>query len=143
MTDRMKVLLRRVVIAGLLVLAAGMAWYSATIKGDPDDVLQTDNAVERLIPERDTPSAIRQAEIGIDLTTGYDADLQINGVDIPQDEERNNAPENQVFFAPGEGKSIEALAPGDVEVTAIIWRPIDGETRERGSRTVSWTFRVA
>lgn len=136
-------MLRRVVIAALLLVAAGMVWYSGTIKGEPSDPGLTDSAVERLIPARDTPSALRQGEIGIDLASGYDADLRINGVDIPQDEERNVGPENQIYFMPGEGKSIESLAPGNVQVTAIIWRPTDGESRESGSRSVSWQFRVA
>lgn len=136
-------MLRRLVIAALLLLAVGMIWYSGTIKGEPTDPALTDAAVEHLVPARDTPSALRQGEIGIDLASGYDADLRINGVDIPQDEERNVGPENQVFFTPGEGKAIERLAPGNVAVTAIIWRPTEGETRESGSRTVSWSFRVA
>lgn len=143
MSEQARVVLRRVTIGALLLLAAGLVWYSASIKGEETPASLTDAAVEGLTPARDTPTAIRQAEIGIDLVSGYDADLIINGVDIPQDEERNNAPLNQVFFAPGEGKVIEALAPGEVTVTAIIWRPAEGESRESGSREVSWSFRVA
>lgn len=143
MSEETRAVVRRLVIVGLLVLAGGLLWYSASIKGEPAPPSLTDSAVEVLVPARDTPTAIRQAEIGIDLATGWDADLIINGVDIPQDEERNNAPLNQVFFKPGEGKVIEALAPGEVRVTAIIWRPVDGESREQGSRSVTWSFRVA
>jgi hypothetical protein len=143
MSEEARTLVRRVVIAALLVLAAGMIWYSGTVKGEPSAPSLTDTAVEQLIPARDTPTAIRQAEIGIDLAPGWDADLRINGVDIPEDEERNNGPLNQVFFRPGKGQVIEALEPGPVQVTALIWRPTEGQTRERGSRAVSWTFRVA
>lgn len=143
MSDQARVVLRRVVVAALLLVAVGMIWYSGTIKGEPTDPALTDSAVEHLVPARDTPAALRQAEIGIDLAPGYDADLRVNGVDIPQDEERNVGPENQVFFSPGEGKSIEQLAPGNVVVSAIIWNPTEGESRESGSRTVSWSFRVA
>ena len=135
--------LRRVIIGALLVLAVGLVWLSARYKGEPPDPALTDTAVERLIPARDTPTAIRQAEIGIDLAFGYDADLVINGVNIPQDEERNDVPQAQVYFQPGPGKTIEALPPGPVEVVAIIWRPGDGQTRELGSRAVTWRFRVA
>lgn len=143
MSEAARTVVRRLVIAALLVVAGGMLWYSASVKGEPPSPSLTDSAVEQLVPARDTPTAVRQAEIGIDLVPGWDADLVINGVDIPQDEERNNPPLNQVFFKPGPGKTIEALPPGPVTVTAIIWRPIDGQTREQGSRSVTWSFRVA
>lgn len=135
--------LRRVVIGALLVVAAGLVWVSASFKGEPQSPMLTDSAVERLVPARDTPTAIRQAEIGIDLAVGWDADLVINGIDIPQDQERNDAPQAEIYFKPGPGKVIESLPPGLVKVTAIIWRPVDGQTRESGSRAVTWTFRVA
>jgi hypothetical protein len=142
-SDATRQVVRRIVITLLLLLAAAMVWYSASLKGAPESPSLTDAAVERLIPASDTPSAIRQSEIGIDLATGWEADLVINGVSIPEDEERRNEPLNEVFFTPGKGKVIEALAPGLVQVTAIIWRPIDGQTRDSGSRPVTWSFHVA
>lgn len=135
-------MVRRVVVVGLLVLAASLVWLSARYKGEPEAPSLTDAAVEQLVPGRDT-TALRQSEIGVDLTPGWDADLRINGVDIPEDEERIVPGLNQVFFTPGKGKIIETLEPGVVDVTAIIWRPAQGESREHGSRTVSWSFHVA
>ena len=143
MSDSTRLVLRRVVIIGLLALAAGMVWVSASYKGEPPDPVLTDSAVEQLIPARDTPTAIRQAEIGIDLAFGWDGDLVINGVVIPEDEERNDEAQSQIFFKPGPGKAIESLSPGVVTVTAIIWRPGAGQTRDIGSRPVTWSFRVA
>jgi len=143
MSDAARTVLRRVVITALLLLAGGLVWYSASVKGEPEPPSLTDTAIEQLIPARDTPSALRQAEIGIDLAPGWDADLQINGVDIPEDEERENGSQDQVLFKPGEGKVIEALAPGVVQVTAFLWEPAKGQTHERGSHTVTWSFRVA
>lgn len=138
-----RVVVRRLVTVLLLLAAAGMVWYSASVKGEPEAPSLTDAAVENLVPARDTPSALRQAAIGIDLVAGWDADLIINGVVIPDDEERVDRGLNQVFFTPGKGKVIESLAPGLVQVTAVIWRPIDGETHEKGSRRVQWSFHVA
>jgi hypothetical protein len=143
MSDAARTVLRRVAIAALLLLAGGMVWYSASVKGEPEAPSLTDSAVEQLIPARDTPTAIRQAEIGVDLAPGWDADLQINGVDVPEDEERENGAQDQVLFSPGKGKVIEQLAPGPVTVTAYLWRPALGQTHEKGSHTVTWTFRVA
>jgi hypothetical protein len=143
MTDAARTVVRRVVITALLVLAAGMVWYSASVKGEPEAPTLVDSAVLRFIPAADTPSALRQGEIGIGLKAGWDADLRINGVDIPEDEERLNGPQGEVLFSPGKGKVIEQLAPGTVNVTAFLWEPAKGQTHERGSHTVSWSFRVA
>jgi hypothetical protein len=134
--------LRRVVVVALLVAAGAMVWLSARYKGEPAAPSLTDSAVEQLVPGRDT-TALRQSEIGIDLAPGWDADLRINGIDIPEDEERIVPGLNQVFFTPGKGKIIESLEAGNVSVTAIVWRPAQGETRDSGSRTVRWSFHVA
>jgi hypothetical protein len=135
-------MLRRVVTVALLVVALALVVLSARYKGEPSDPSLVDAAVEELVPIQDA-TALRQSEIGIDLAAGWSADLRINGVDIPDDEERRVDPLNQVYFTPGEGRIIEELAPGRVDVTAIIWRPSEGETREAGSRIVRWSFRVA
>ena len=41
-------------------------------------------AIEALIPEADS-EVLRQSAVGIDLTSGYDAQLTINGIPIPPD----------------------------------------------------------
>jgi hypothetical protein len=130
------------VVVALLVVAAGLVWLSARYKGEPEAPSLTDAAVEQFVPGAQT-AALRQSEIGVDLAPGWDADLRINGVDIPEDEERRVAPLNQVFFTPGPGRIIESLSPGEVDVTAIIWRPAAGETRDKGSRAVRWSFHVS
>jgi hypothetical protein len=135
-------MLRRVVTVALVVVALGLVVLSARYKGEPSDPSLVDAAVEQLVPIQDA-TALRQSEIGIDLAAGWSADLRINGVDVPDDQERRVEPLNQVYFTPGEGQIIEELAPGRVDVTAIIWRPGEGETRESGSRVVRWSFRVA
>jgi hypothetical protein len=142
-----RTVIRRAIIGVLLLAAGGLLWWSASFKAKPTSPSLTDPAVEALTPENETPNVLRQSTIGIDLKPGWDADLvvTVNGrsVDIPQDEERNVEAQNQVFFTPGEGKAIEDLGPGLVQVTAIIWRPIDGQTREQGSRSVRWSFHVS
>jgi hypothetical protein len=133
---------RTVSVLGV-ILAIGLFVLSSRYKGEPTDPVLLDSAVERLIPADGAPAALRQSEIGIDLQLGWTAVFSINGVRIPEDEYRRNEPENQYFFTPGKGKIIEELAPGDVVVSAIIWRPIDGQTETAGSRTVTWRFKVA
>lgn len=128
---------------GLLLLAAAGTWALAGRYGvdGTEDIKLTDAAVEQLIPGDGSPNVLRQSEIGIDLATGWTGVLAVNGVEIPEDQYRRNDPLNQVFFTPGEGKEIERLPAGPVIVTATIWRPVQGETRDDG-RQVVWRFNV-
>jgi hypothetical protein len=138
-----RAVLRRLVIAGGLLVAAALLVYGASQKADaPPLASQLDPAVEALTPDRGSTS-IRQAEIGIDLQPGWTGDLIINGIDIPEDQLRRNDPLNQFYFQPGAGKEISALKPGVVTVSAIIWRPLDGGSRDHGSHSVTWGFTAA
>jgi ABC-type phosphate transport system substrate-binding protein len=133
---------RRGVLA-LLLFAAVAAFYAAGHNGKSGDVepTVTDSAVEDRIPADGSPNVLRQAEIGIDLASGWVASLAINGLTIPDDQLRVNAPLDQFFFTPGSGKAIERLNAGTVVVVASIWKPVDGETRE-DARQVIWQFRT-
>ena len=136
-------MLRRFVTTALLLVAGAVLVYGATQKADPPAPTTLDVAVEALTPSRESTGNLRQGEIGIDLASGWTGDLRINGLDIPEDQLRRNDPLNQFFFLPGQGQEIEEVPPGRVVVTAFIWRPLQGESRESGSRSVTWTFTVA
>ncbi len=134
---------RRVVITALLLFAVGLLAWATTQDADQSQepaAGRIDSAVEQVVPG-DGDAALRQSEIGVDLEAGWTAVLAVDGREIPEDQLRRNEPLNQVFFTPGEGKDIERLAPGPVQVTALIWRLV-GETRD-DARSVAWRFRVA
>lgn len=134
-------MVRRVVIGALLLVAVGLFAVAGSKGADEPPATSVNAAVEFLIPGANSPSVLRQAEIGIDLQPGWVAILQVNGTEIPEDQYRRVDPENQVFFTPGEDKEIEQLPPGRVTVTALAWRPVDGETRA-DARPITWTFSV-
>lgn len=133
----------RKIVTGLVVVGALAGFvFAFTLGGDQSpDPRRTNSAVERFIPPEGSPAVVRQAEIGIDLVTGWTGVLLVDGVEIPEDQLRRNEPENQVFFQPGEGDVVEALAPGTHTITALIWR-LENETRD-DARSVSWRFRAA
>lgn len=91
---------------------------AATVNGRPD-------VVEHLYP-RDGAEVLRQVEIGIDLTAGYEAGLVVNDTPIPTEELRLVPEQNQVFFTPGPDKAVEELPPGLNCVTAVAWRSAEG-----------------
>jgi hypothetical protein len=132
----------RRVITGALLLAALVGFvYAFTLGRGSTDIVPTGDAVEQLVPPQDS-QILRQSEIGIDLAPEWTGVLQINGIEIPEDQLRRVEAQNQVFFTPGPDKEIEELAPGTVNVTALIWRPVAGETREDAD-TIRWSFQVA
>ncbi len=131
---------RRLVPGALAVLALGVFVYAFTLGRGTSDVVATADAVEQLVPARGA-QVLRQAEIGIDLAPEWTALLVVNGVEIPEDQLRRVEAQNQVFFTAGPGREIEELPAGLVQVTALIWRPVAGETREDADR-VQWSFQV-
>lgn len=126
-----------------MVLAALALWAGlrATQTGEEDAAMVNGrpDVVEHLQP-RNGAEALQQSEIGIDLTPGYEGGLILNGTAIPTDELRLVPEQNQVFFAPGPGRTFETLPSGTNCVTAIVWRSSEG----RGSRDLSfqWCFDV-
>lgn len=91
---------------------------SATVNGRPD-------VVEQVVPRRGA-EALQQAEVGVDLAPGYEGSLILNGRAIPTDELRLVPEQNQVFFAPGPGRTFEALPAGQNCATAVVWKSADG-----------------
>lgn len=127
---------------GALLLGALVAFvYAFSLGRGSSDIVPTGGAVEVLVPP-DGSQVLRQTEIGIDLAPEWTGVLQINGIEIPEDQLRRVPAQNQVFFAPGPGKEIEELPAGQVEVVALIWRPVAGETRDDAD-TIRWSFQVA
>ncbi len=131
---------RRLVPGALAVVALGLFVYAFTLGRGTTDIVATDDAVEQLVPGRGA-QVVRQAEIGIDLAPEWTAVLMVNGVEIPEDQLRRVDAQNQVFFTAGAGMEIEELPAGTVQVTALIWRPVAGETRDDADE-VRWSFQV-
>jgi hypothetical protein len=132
---------RRVITAALLLAALVGFVYAFTLGRGTTDIVPTGDAVERLVPPQGS-QVLRQSEIGIDLAPEWTGVLQVNGLEIPEDQLRRVPAQNQVFFTPGPGQEIEELPAGQVNVVALIWRPVAGETREDAD-TVRWSFSVA
>jgi hypothetical protein len=127
-------------LIGLLLVGAAVALVAAvraTDTGDGDSPPASD-VVERFVPQPDD-EVLRQAELGVDLTAGYDGTIFVNGLEIPADEQRRVPEQNQVFFTPAEGKAVERLVAGRNCATALVWRSVDGRGTAR-DRTFTWCF---
>jgi hypothetical protein len=129
----------RLLIGALLALAAVVlvAGILVTDTDDSDDASGSE-IVERFIPRPDD-EVLRQAELGIDLAPGYDGTIAVNGVDIPEADQRRVPEQNEVFFTPGEGKAVERLNAGPNCAVATVWRAADGPGTAN-DRTFTWCF---
>ena len=157
--------LRRLLMAGLVVLGLGGFVFAFTLGGDDGTPTATDAAIENRIPAPDS-QVLSQSTVEVDLAPGWTGVLQVNGVEIPADQlncvddcdrplctpgapaapaasvpgcRPAGDPQNRVYFVPGEGKVIEELPTGPVVATATFW--LQTESRDT-ARTASWAFKV-
>ena len=151
---------RRFVILGFLVLAFGILYVtygSAQTNGGGTGC--SNEAVAAFDP---CPGGrvLRQAQVGVELKTGYDGRISINGIAIPEDqmvgaivpgsaayaqlsaEERALGPrpnnKNVVKFQPGEGRAIDKFN-GELDVAITFWKISEGSTQ---SQTITYTVFV-
>lgn len=132
-------------IVAALVLSVAVAMLVAAVigfdDGGDDPVLQGGDraVVESLIPRRNS-QVPQQSSIGIDLVTGWDGTLVVDGVEIPRDQLVLTPEIGLVQFTPGDDKAVEELHSGENCVTAVIWRVSQG--RGVDDRTIPWCFEV-
>ena len=129
--------------AAVLAVAAAafVLAFLAFQDGNEDPVLQGGDSaiVEALIPRRDA-QVPQQSSVGIDLATGWEGTLLVNGVEIPVDQLTLTPELGLIEFTPGEGKAVAELESGQNCVSALIWRIQDG--RGVADRTIPWCFDV-
>jgi hypothetical protein len=123
------------VIPFLLLVAAG--GVASLVLGGGDGGSPEAQVIERLIPG-EQEQVLRQAEVGIDLLTGWDATLAIEGVEIPDGQLDRIEDLGQVRFLPGPGKVFETLPEQpNVCATATYWQRATGPDQ---SFTRTWCF---
>jgi hypothetical protein len=139
---------------GLMMVILGL--MSATTGRDalgyPDQIVEVS-------PAPNDRQVLSQTEISVDLIDGYEAELILDGVDIPTTRledatpaspkpgEQIELPKTAIYdqgnslirFEPTEGAAVEKYDVGVHRVTVVYWKIEDG----RGSaRSFSWSFEV-
>lgn len=129
----------RVVYTVLIAIALG-AIVVAVNNGRPNPtaISDADPSIDALVP---TPGSevLRQAQIGIDLASGYTAELTVNGIPIPADQVIGDPSLAQFFYLPRPDGAAGELNPGPNCITATYWRVADGPER---ASSESWCFEV-
>ena len=115
-----------------------------TVSGSPAEEVVGDEAVDALVPAEDS-QVLSQQRFGIDLAPGWTGELLFLPADgvatpLPADEFDEIEELNQIFYEPGQGKTIERLPQGTNCVVATIWSRVRG--RDASERVEQWCFRV-
>lgn len=119
------------VLLSVATVAAVMASGLGSGGGSPES-----QVIVELQPEEES-NVLRQSRLGIVLIPGWDADLRVNGVDIPRDQLNRNLDLGEIMFQPGEGRAVEALPPGNNCISATYWQLATGPEQ---SFVRSWCF---
>jgi hypothetical protein len=132
-------LLARIAI-GLLVVGClvGVTWGFGSAKNQTPGQLPT--SIEAVSPVDNALTVPGQSTISVDLKFGYDADLIIDGVEIPRDQTVYDKATAVVRFTPGPGKDLKLL-PGGIRRVMVIYWPLTG-TRDANGQSYQWTFTV-
>lgn len=134
---------RTAVMAALIVAAVVGLVITVRIAttGDNQTSSALPDSVDRLIPASGD-EVLTQAPVGVDLASGYDAYLIVNGTEIRDESEglRKDLGLGLVTFQPGPGTPVESLLAEQNLATAMVWRQEDGP---ESADPVSWTFTAA
>lgn len=133
-------LTRRLAYAAVVLTAIGLfflAGRSADTDGSQDTA--AGGAVERLIPG-DNEEAFQRSAVGVDLAPGWGLlNLEVDGVEIPEDQWEVTSELGLYHFVPGEGQVMDSLPPvGMVTLSATVFPLADPQT----TRTVAWSLLV-
>ena len=131
---------RRLVTSVVLAFAIALVVIGFNSSRDSSTKpLYRDAAVEKTWPGPGDLD-LRQSRIGIDLATGFTAELQLDTIPIPDDQVEKVIGLDQYFYTPGPGTETGALSPGRHCATATI-RPVGASTTDTG-RKFSWCFNL-
>lgn len=151
--DRSRLLVSAGISLGIVLIAFG---FASGITGD--EARSFPASIERMSPA-DGDRVLRQAQVIVDFVTGYEASLNIDGIELPvtrlDELATTGAPpapgaqvelpatavfdpgNNVISFQPQPGALIESFEQGDHIATVRYWKILDGPSK---ARTYQWRF---
>jgi len=153
--DRKLLLASLVIASGIVLVVVGL---TRSVTGR--DQQRLPDAIESVDPIRGATQIVQQSSVFVDLQTGYEAVMVLNGVELPMvnldgtgtgelpkpgDQVALPAAailepgNNTITYTPVEGGPVEALDTGLNTAEVIYWKTNEGRTR---ARSYTWTFTV-
>ena len=140
-----------VIAAGIILIIWGM---TSAFTGD--DGVDRPEEIETLSPVENAVQVLQQEQVMVDLVFGYEARLEIDGVELPTEllgqvevepGVQIDLPPVAIFdpgtgvisFQPTDGAPIEEFTEGRHEAKITYWKTDEGEDSARSYR---WSFNV-
>jgi hypothetical protein len=119
----MPVAVRRLIIVLLLVVAGSAAFGLTRLSSEPSQPL--DSIIESRQPN-DGEKILQQSQITIDLLSGWDGKLTIDGIAIPDDQLIKVREQGIIRFQPAKGKALEYFPAGQNCISFTYWQLATG-----------------
>lgn len=140
-----------VIACGVVLIVWGML---AAVTGD--DGIDRPDEVEEVRPVENAVQVLQQEAVVVDLEFGYEAMLEIDGIELPttvlneletEPGQQVQLPPTAIFdvangvisFQPTEGAAIEEFTSGRHEARVVYWKIDEGPD---SSRSYRWSFTV-
>ncbi len=157
-TDRPRRRIDKGLLIASLVIASGIVLivWGMTTAFTGDDGIDRPPEIESLSPVENAVQVLQQERVVVDLVFGYEARLEIDGIELPTEllgqvevepGEQIDLPPVAIFdqgtgilsFQPTEGALIEEFSEGLHEAKVTYWKADEGEDSARSYR---WSFNV-
>ena len=116
---------RRSIIALLLIIAASAVFGLTRLSTGP---AQATSAIIESTTPGNGDQIQQQSPITIDLLSGWDAKLTIDGRAIPDEQLQKVKEQGIIKFQPGAGKALEYFPAGQNCVTLTYWQIANPDT---------------
>ena len=116
---------RRLIILGLLSVAAVLFGIAVILTRANPSSLDLPVAIQAVSPEAGS-NVLSQTTIEVDLAVGYTAELEVNGLTIPENELFRIEALNQLSFRPGVNQSVTNLLPDQNCIRVFYWLIAEG-----------------
>jgi len=126
----------RLIIIGALALAAALFGTAVVVYLGNPRTTDLPVAIQEVSPVAQS-TALLQSDVVVDLAAGYTAEIDINGVPIPEDEITEVLALNQLRFSPGAGQTLERLFTEQNCVRVNYWLIVQGP---QSAQTYTWCF---
>jgi hypothetical protein len=127
---------RRLIIISMLAAAAALFTVAVVVyQGNPRST-DLPVAIQAVGPEPGS-NVLSQTDVFVDLAVGYTADIDINGIKIPEAELFRVEGLNQLSYEPREGKTVPRLLPDQNCVRVFYWLIARGP---EGATPYTWCF---
>ncbi len=126
----------RLIIIGALAIAAALFGTAIVVYLGNPRTTDLPVAIQEVSPVAQS-TVVLQSDVVVDLAAGYTAEIDINGVPIPEDEITEVLALNQIRFSPGAGKTLERLFTEQNCVRVNYWLIVQGPLN---TQTYTWCF---